>query len=117
MWNLIRRTSGISGSERWKVLGVLVALLVTGCNYTFQAGSGLPPHIQTLAVTPFENDTDRFEISQELHQLLLDELPRTLRGEDGWGGVCGGTCPRKRCANTPSKPVPTDQRLAEIAPK
>lgn len=78
MWNLIRRTSGIPGSELWKVLGVLVALLTTGCNYTFQAGSGLPPHIQTLAVTPFENDTDRFEISQELHQLLLDELPRTF---------------------------------------
>ena len=83
MWNLIRRTSGISGSERWKALGVLVALLTvalltTGCNYTFLAGSGLPPHIQTLAVTPFENDTDRFEIQQELHQLLLDELPRTF---------------------------------------
>jgi len=78
MSNPIRWTSSISVCEIRRLSGVLLALMATGCNYTFQAGSGLPPHIQTLAVVPFENDTDRFEISQELHQILLDELPRTF---------------------------------------
>jgi len=55
-----------------------VALLLPGCNYTFQAGAGLPPHVQTLAIVPFENSTPRFEISQELHETLLEELPRVF---------------------------------------
>jgi hypothetical protein len=78
MWNRIRPTSGLRPSESWRGIAALGLLLLPGCNYTFQAGSGFPPHVQTLAVIPFENETDRFEISQELHQLLLDELPRTF---------------------------------------
>ncbi len=95
MSNRIRRTSGIRPSECVKALGCLTLVLATGCNYTFQAGSGLPPHVQTLAVIPFENQTDRFEISQELHQLLLDELPRTFGvrtgGEEFAEAVVRGT--------------------------
>ena len=78
MWKPIRPTSGLRRSEAARALAALVLALVPGCNYTFQAGSGFPPHVQTLAVIPFENETDRFEVSQELHQLLLNELPRTF---------------------------------------
>lgn len=82
MRNRIRRISGIRRSDPRRILAPLIAIgavgLLAGCNYTFQAGAGLPSHVQTLAVIPFENETDRFEISQELHQLLLDELPRSF---------------------------------------
>lgn len=65
---------------RWGV-GLLLGLLLlstSGCLYTFQAGTGFPAHIRTLAVIPFENETTRFELTQELHQVLLEELPRAL---------------------------------------
>ncbi len=66
---------------------VLLAIGSSGCNYTFQAGSGLPSHVRTLAVVPFDNDTGRFELSQEIHQALLDELPRTFRVRTAGEGV------------------------------
>ncbi len=61
-------------------LMVLLAcsLPLSGCLYSFRAGTGFPAHIRTLAVLPFENETTRFELTQELHQVLLQELPRSL---------------------------------------
>jgi hypothetical protein len=56
----------------------VLVMVLGGCNYTFQAGAGLPPHVRTLAVVPFENDTNRFELSQEIHQVLLDEMPASF---------------------------------------
>lgn len=85
------RTSGIPVADRGsrgrplriRTLGggLLLGLLLlssSGCLYTFQAGTGFPAHIRTLAVIPFENETTRFELTQELHQVLLEELPRAL---------------------------------------
>jgi Lipopolysaccharide-assembly len=98
-----RRTSGIRGSSRskgggvrrWGVAAALVLIGVPGCNYTFQAGSGFPPYVRTLAVVPFDNDTDRFEVSQELHDVLLQQLPRTFglrtAGEEFADAVVRGT--------------------------
>lgn len=60
------------------LLLALMLLSSSGCLYTFQAGTGFPAHIRTLAVIPFENETTRFELTQELHQVLLEELPRAL---------------------------------------
>jgi hypothetical protein len=51
---------------------------LAGCNYTFQAGAGLPGHVRTLAVIPFENETERFELTDELHQRLVEQLPRSF---------------------------------------
>ena len=43
-----------------------VALLLTaGCVYGF-AGGGLPAHVKTIAVIPFENETTSSEIQREL---------------------------------------------------
>lgn len=95
MWNRIRRISGPWVSELRRGSSLAAVLCLAGCNYTFQAGSGLPPHVQTLAVVPFDNETDRFEVSQELHQLLIDELPRTFGvrtgGEEFAEAVVRGT--------------------------
>lgn len=59
--------------------GALLALIaVSGCNYSFRAGSFPPPHIRTIAIEPFENETTRFELSAELYDQLLRNLPGAL---------------------------------------
>lgn len=62
-------------------LSALAALLVaagaSGCMYSFQGGS-FPSHIRTIAVIPFENETTRLELTQELHDAMLRNLPRSL---------------------------------------
>ncbi len=79
-----------------RVVGVLsfVGVLVTsGCNYGFRSGS-FPDHIRTVAILPFDNDTNRFELTQEIHEELLRELPRALgvtnAGEDVADAVVQG---------------------------
>ncbi|MSR23203.1 MAG: hypothetical protein EXR92_06655 [Gemmatimonadetes bacterium] len=90
-------TSGTRHADAARVVFALL-LLLAGCNYTFQAGAGLPAHVQTLAIIPFENTTSRFELSQELHEVLLSELPRTLGvrtgGEEFAEAVVRGTVVR-----------------------
>lgn len=70
------------------------ALFLAGCSYTFRPGSGFPEHIRTLAVVPFDNDTERFELTQELHEEMLRELPSALgvrnAGEDRADAVVRG---------------------------
>jgi len=62
-----------------------VALAAGGCNYGFRSGS-FPDHIRTVAILPFDNDTNRFELTQEIHDELLRTLPSALgvtnAGED-----------------------------------
>ena len=48
------------------------------CNYSFQAGSFPPPHVRTIAVEPFDNETERFEVATELYDLLVQDLPSAL---------------------------------------
>jgi hypothetical protein len=50
----------------------------TSCNYSFRAGSFPPPHIRTIAIEPFDNQTTRFELSAELYDQLLRNLPGAL---------------------------------------
>lgn len=69
----------------WRRLGpflpALALLLTTGlsaCNYSFRAGTGFPQYIRTVAVLPFDNETARFDLTQEVHEALLRQLPRSL---------------------------------------
>jgi hypothetical protein len=66
-------------------LCVFGVLSMAGCNYSFASGS-FPEHIRTVAILPFDNDTNRFELTQEIHGELLRALPRALgvtnAGED-----------------------------------
>jgi hypothetical protein len=56
----------------------LLLIALTGCLYTFSGGSGLPGHIRTVAVLPFENETANPDISTELHQELREAFRRRL---------------------------------------
>ncbi len=74
-------------------LSVVGVLVTSGCNYGFRSGS-FPDHIRTVAILPFDNDTNRFELTQEIHEELLRELPRALgvtnAGEDVADAVVQG---------------------------
>ena len=74
-------------------LGLIAVLAATGCNYGFRSGS-FPDHIRTIAILPFNNDTNRFELTQEIHEELLRALPSALgvtnAGEDVANAVVRG---------------------------
>jgi hypothetical protein len=44
----------------------LLCTLATGCVYTLSGGGGLPSHIKTIAVIPFENETASADLPNEL---------------------------------------------------
>jgi hypothetical protein len=77
MSSRIRRVSGRRAAEAGGTLLALV-LLTTACNSTLRAGAGLPSHVRTLAVVPFENETDRFDIPQEIYEAVLRDVPRAF---------------------------------------
>jgi hypothetical protein len=56
-------------------------LLAAGCVYGF-AGGGLPAHVRTIAVIPFENETTSTEIQRELVDALRTELRDRLGVRD-----------------------------------
>jgi len=110
----IRRISGIRAPE---LIAGLSLLLLASCNYSFQAGSGFPPNVRTLAVVPFANETERFELTQEVHALLLESLPRTfgLRtgGEDVSDAVVRGVV-RRYSVEAPSYRVGAGGERTEV---
>ena len=61
--------------------GVLIASLLvcalTGCLYSF-AGGGLPPHIHTMAIVTFDNQTPSPDIPKELYDQMRKELQQRL---------------------------------------
>jgi len=56
---------------------LLLAVLAAGCNYGF-TGGGLPSHVRTVAVLPFENETSQPLIETDIQRALQVELPRNL---------------------------------------
>ena len=58
--------------------------VAAGC-YSFQAGTGLTG-VRTMAILPFDNSTSRLELTQDVQDLLLRQLPGSLglrlAGED-----------------------------------
>lgn len=101
MWTPFRRTSGIPPvldprrrAAAWTAAAWTAAATLAACNYSFRAGAGLPEHVRTLAVVPFENETARFELTQEVHQALIRQLPRSLgltqAGEESADAVLTG---------------------------
>lgn len=74
--------SGISDQRRhgaaWaaRLLPVLL-LALSGCLYSFHGG-GLPGHIRTIAVIPFENQTPVADLQRELSDSLRSRLADRL---------------------------------------
>jgi hypothetical protein len=63
--------------RRLPKLLLLAPLLLAGCMYSF-VGGGLPSHIRTIAVLPFENTTPQPLIESEIESRMQTELPRNL---------------------------------------
>jgi hypothetical protein len=65
--------------------GVLIAsltlLTLTGCFYHF-AGGGLPPHIRTMAIVTFDNQTPSPDLPKELYDQMRTELQKRLGVRD-----------------------------------
>ena len=106
------------------VAALASALLVSGCIYSFRAGSFPPEHVKTISVAPFENETARFELSGEIYDKLLRGLPGALgirtAGEDVADAVVRGTilrydvaAPNYR-AGQPGQPAEVLQRQVTI---
>jgi hypothetical protein len=87
----IRRRSGRRVGELGAILAL--GLAVPGCNYGFEGG-GFPPHIRTIYIAPFDNETPQFDLDQKLFARLLEELPAKLgvrpAGEEAADAVLRG---------------------------
>lgn len=57
--------------------GVASVLVLAGCLYKF-SGGGLPSHIRTVAVLPFENQTAAAELTRELSDALRKGMQSRL---------------------------------------
>ena len=65
----MRRISGFLAS--------LSVLTLGGCLYGF-AGGGLPPHIRTVAVLPFDNQTPEPTLTQEINSAVREAVEGRL---------------------------------------
>ena len=112
---------------RTALVAAALALLpaLSGCNYSFRAGSFPPPHIESIAIEPFENETTRFEVTGELYDQLLRQLPGALgirtAGADVADAIVRGrinrydvTAPNYR-AGQPGQAAAVTQRQVTIA--
>ena len=73
---------------------VLVIAAATGCGYSFR--SPVPPHLETVYVPTFENDTREFALTQQMTERVLNEFLNESRlriagGEDDADLVVRGT--------------------------
>ena len=73
--------SGISRAAR--SLSLLTLLALGGCltRYGF-AGGGLPSHIRTMAIMPFENETPSPDLQRELFEAMRRDLDSRLGVRD-----------------------------------
>ncbi len=71
--NAIRATSSHSRDlMEWRVV-VLMLPILAACNYGF-TGGGLPPNIDDVYITPVENRTTQFALTEPFTQGLLDAV-------------------------------------------
>ena len=107
-----------------RLVATAAVLGLVGCNYSFRAGSFPPPDVKTIAVQPFDNETDQFQVSGELYDQLLKNLPGSLglrtAGQDVADAVVEGkitrydvTTPNYR-ASTGGQPAQVNQRQVSI---
>lgn len=71
----LTRRSGASHRAAGLVLGLTLG--VSACLYGF-AGGGFPPHIKTVAILPFDNQTAEPLLVQEVADAVTEALERRL---------------------------------------
>jgi lipopolysaccharide assembly LptE-like protein len=59
-------------------LASLALVVATACMPYGFAGGGLPQHVRTIAVLPFENETSTPELQRQLQELMRRELRNRL---------------------------------------
>ena len=73
----------------------LLLILVVACFPYGFAGGGLPSHVKTVAVLPFENETSQPELQRELFNLMRREMQARLglrdAGERNADAIVRGT--------------------------
>ncbi|MES2180233.1 MAG: DUF4136 domain-containing protein [Gemmatimonadota bacterium] len=67
----------------FRALALTASLAVAGCipGYGF-AGGGLPSHVRTLAIQPFDNETPTPELQKEIFEAMRKELQPRLGVRD-----------------------------------
>jgi hypothetical protein len=74
-----------------------VSLVAAGCLYGF-AGGGLPSHIRTVAILPFDNQTPEPALTQEVNDAVLEAMERRLglrlAAEDAADAIVRGSITR-----------------------
>ncbi len=91
--------SGSDSLPRRRALALLALLALPGCFWKYGfAGGGLPVHVRTLAVVPFENQTPVPELTRELADAVrtgfLDRLGLRDATEEKADAVVRGTITR-----------------------
>ncbi len=64
-------------SRRQALVLALAPLAMSGCLYGF-AGGGLPRHIRTVAIMPFDNETPSVDLPRELAEALREGMEKRL---------------------------------------
>ena len=65
------------GNGRSAATIAAVTLTVSGCIYGF-AGGGLPSHIRTVAILPFDNQTAEPSLTQEVSEAIREAIEQRL---------------------------------------
>ena len=91
------RSTSAMGAARAARVVMAGSLLLTACLYHL-SGGGLPAHIKTIAVLPFENETATPEIQRELNEALRKAIASRLglheAPEDKASAIVRGTIVR-----------------------
>jgi TolB-like protein len=69
------RASGVGRRAFWPA--IVAAACCTGCLYGF-AGGGLPPHIRTVAILPFDNQTTDPQLTQQVSDAVREAFESRL---------------------------------------
>ena len=72
-----RRLVPISGVARKLHFAAALVAVLSGCLYGF-AGGGLPPHIHTVAILPFDNQTSQPALTQAVSDALREAIQGRL---------------------------------------
>lgn len=92
-------------------------LLTSGCLYSF-VGGGLPRHIRTVAVVPFENTTPQPLLESEIETRLQQEVPHSLgvriAAEDAADAVIRGRLTSYDEVAASVRPTQQDQQIPVV---